>query len=119
MTLSGAQLKNALEQQWTDPNRPRFLQISNGFSYTWDAARPVGERIVADSLKLNSAPIAPSTLVRVTVNDFLASGGDGFKTFTEGTERRFGNFDIDALEAYFLRNSPIAPPPRDRIQRLN
>ena len=119
MTLSGVQLKQTLEQQWTDPNRPRFLQISNGFSYTWDAARAVGERIVADSLKLNGAPIAPSTLVRVTVNDFLASGGDGFKTFTEGTERRFGNFDIDALEAYFLRNSPIAPPLRDRIQRLN
>ncbi len=119
MTLSGAQLKQALEQQWTDPNRPRFLQISNGFNYTWDAARAVGERIVADSLKLNGAPIAPDALVRVTVNDFLASGGDGFKTFTEGTERRFGNFDIDALEAYVLKNSPIAPPPRDRILRLN
>jgi 5'-nucleotidase len=119
MTLSGAQLKQALEQQWTDPNRPRFLQVSNGFSYVWDAARPVGDRIVAESLKLNGAPIAPDALVRVTINNFLADGGDGFKTFTEGTERRFGNFDIDALEAYFLKNSPVAPPPRDRIQRLN
>jgi 5'-nucleotidase len=119
MTLSGAQLKQALEQQWTDPNRPRFLQISDGFSYTWDASRAVGDRIIADSLKLKGAPIAPDTLLRVTVNNFLASGGDGFKIFTEGTERRFGNFDIDALETYFLKNSPIAPPPRDRIQRLN
>jgi 5'-nucleotidase len=119
MTLSGAQLKGALEQQWTDPNRPRFLQVSHGFSYTWDAARPLGERIVADSLKLNGAPIAPDALMRVTINNFLASGGDGFKTFTEGTERRFGNFDIDALEGYFQKNNPVAPPPRDRIQRLN
>jgi 5'-nucleotidase len=119
MTLSGSQLKQALEQQWTDPNRPRFLQISNGFSYAWDAARPVGDRIVADSLKLHGVPIAPDALVRVTINNFLADGGDGFKTFTEGTERRFGNFDIDALESYFLKNSPVAPPPRDRIQRLN
>lgn len=119
MTLSGAQLKQALEQQWTDPNRPRFLQISNGFSYAWDAARPVGDRVIADSLKLHGVPIAPDALVRVTINNFLADGGDGFKTFTEGTERRFGNFDIDALESYFLKNSPVAPPPRDRIQRLN
>lgn len=119
MTISGVQLKQALEQQWTDPNRPRFLQISHGFSYTWDATRPLGDRIVADSLKLNGAPIAPAALVRVTVNNFLASGGDGFKTFTEGTERRFGNFDIDALESYFQNNNPVAPPPRDRIQRLN
>jgi 5'-nucleotidase len=119
LTLSGAQLKQALEQQWTDPNRPRFLQVSHGFSYTWDAARPLGDRIVADSLKLNGAPIASDALLRVTINNYLASGGDGFKTFTEGTERRFGNFDIDALEAYFQNNSPVAPPPRDRIQRLN
>ncbi len=119
MTLSGAQLKQALEQQWIDPNRPRFLQISSGFSYTWDAARAVGDRIVADSLRLKGVPVAPDTLLRVTVNNFLASGGDGFKTFTEGTERRFGNFDIDALESYFLNNSPIAPPPRGRIARRN
>ena len=119
LTLSGAQLKNALEQQWTDPNRPRFLQVSHGFSYTWDAARPLGDRIIADSLKLNGAPIAPDALLRVTINNFLASGGDGFKTFTEGTDRRFGNFDIDALETYFQNNNPVAPPPRDRIQRLN
>ena len=119
MTLSGAQLKQALEQQWTDPNRPRFLQISDGFSYTWDASRAVGDRIIADSLKLRGVPIAPDTLLRVTVNNFLASGGDSFKIFTEGTERRFGNFDIDALESYFLKNSPITPPPRNRIQRLN
>jgi len=119
LTLSGTQLKQALEQQWTDPNRPRFLQVSRGFSYTWDAARPLGDRIVTDSLKLNGAPIAPDALLRVTINNFLASGGDGFKTFTEGTERRFGNFDIDALEVYFQKNSPVAPPARDRIQRLN
>ena len=119
MTLSGAQLKQVLEQQWSDPNRPRFLQISHGFGYAWDAARPIGDRIVADSLKLNGASISPDAKIRVTVNDFLASGGDGFKVFTEGTERRYGNFDIDALEVYFLKNSPIAPPPRDRIQRLN
>jgi 5'-nucleotidase len=119
ITLSGTQLKQSLEQQWTDPNRPRFLQISHSFSYTWDAARPLGDRIVADSLKLNGTPIAPDSVVRVTINNFLASGGDGFKTFTEGTERRFGNFDIDALEAYFQKNNPVAPPPRDRILRLN
>jgi len=119
MTLSGAQLKAALEQQWADPNRPRFLQISRGFSYAWDGAHPVGDRIVADSLMLDGKPIAAGALLRVTVNNFLASGGDGFKIFTEGTERRFGNFDIDAIETYFLKNSPIMPPPRDRIRRLN
>ena len=40
MTLTGQQIKDTLEQQWTDPKRPRILQVSSGFSYTWDNARP-------------------------------------------------------------------------------
>jgi len=119
MSLSGAQIKQALEQQWNDPNRPRFLQVSRGFGYAWDAARPVGERIVADSITLEGKTITPETILRVTVNDFLASGGDGFRAFTEGTTRQYGVFDIDALESYFIKQAPIAPQTRTRYQRLN
>ena len=38
LTLSGAQLKAMLEQQWsaTRPERARILQPSAGFSYQWD-----------------------------------------------------------------------------------
>ncbi len=46
MTLTGSQLKDMLEQQWLDPKRPRILQVSNGFSYTWDATKPFGERVM-------------------------------------------------------------------------
>jgi 5'-nucleotidase len=120
MTLSGAQLKQALEQQWSDPNRARVLQVSRGFAYRWDNASTAGDRIIGDSLTLDGKPIAPSAQFRVTVNDFLASGGDGFKTFTEGTERRYSSdLDVDALQAFVVRNTPISPPQRDRIQRLN
>src|SRR5205085_12095176 len=62
MTLSGSQIKQALEQQWNDPNRPRFLQVSRGFGDAWDAARPVGDRVVADSIALNGQPVAPDAL---------------------------------------------------------
>jgi len=50
LTLTGAQIKNALEQQWLDPKRPRILQVSKGFSYAWDNARPYGERVLADRM---------------------------------------------------------------------
>jgi 5'-nucleotidase len=120
MTLSGAQLKQALEQQWSDPNRVRVLQVSHGFAYRWDNARTAGDRIIGDSLMLDGKPIAPSAQFRVTVNDFMASGGDGFKTFTEGTERRYSSdLDVDALQALVVKNTPISPPRRGRIQRLN
>ena len=41
LTLTGAQIKDMLEQQWLDPKRPRILQVSKGFSYAWDDAKPV------------------------------------------------------------------------------
>lgn len=119
MTLTGAQIKAALEQQWIDPKRPRMLQVSRGFAYTWDNTKPDGARIVADSLMLNGAPIDPATPYRVTVNSFLAAGGDGFSVLKTGIDPRTGVFDVEALFDYVKANSPIAPGPQDRIRRMN
>ncbi|HTF01456.1 MAG TPA: bifunctional metallophosphatase/5'-nucleotidase, partial [Bradyrhizobium sp.] len=101
LTLTGMQIKNMLEQQWLDPKRPRVLQISRGFSYAWDNAKPYGERIIADRMSLYGQRIDPATSYRVTVNNFLAVGGDGFTVLKEGVAQQFGVYDVDALYAYF------------------
>ncbi|MFC0241108.1 bifunctional metallophosphatase/5'-nucleotidase [Rhodopseudomonas telluris] len=119
MTLTGAQLKAALELQWQDPARPRILQVSNGFSYTWDNTAAPSARIVAERMLLNGKPIEADRSYRVTVNAYLAAGGDGFVPFTQGTERLTGVYDVDALFGYFKAHSPIAPSAQDRIARLN
>ncbi|MDP3075988.1 bifunctional UDP-sugar hydrolase/5'-nucleotidase [Bradyrhizobium sp.] len=119
LTLTGMQIKTMLEQQWLDPKRPRILHVSHGFSYSWDGARPIGDRVAADRISLHGARIEPATSYRVTVNNFLAGGGDGFTVFTEGTAPQVGVYDVDALYAYFRANSPIAPAPGNRIVRMN
>jgi 5'-nucleotidase len=119
LTLTGAQIKNALEQQWLDPKRPRILQVSKGFNYAWDNARPYGERVLADRMSLNGQPIDPEKSYRVTVNDYLSVGGDGFTVLREGAGQQVGIYDVDALYGYFRANSPIAPTTPDRIVRLN
>jgi 5'-nucleotidase len=119
MTLTGMQIKNMLEQQWLDPKRPRILQVSKGFSYAWDDAKPSGDRIIADRISLNGQRIDPAASYRVTVNNFLAVGGDGFTVLKEGVAPQFGIYDVDALYGYFQANSPVSPGPPDRIIRLN
>ncbi len=119
LTLTGAQLKNMLEQQWLDPNRPRILQVSRGFRYAWDAARSLGQRVVAASMMLNGSPIEPAGTYRVTVNNYLAVGGDGFTVLKEGQGPQTGVYDVDALYSYFRSNGRIAPAVPDRIARLN
>jgi 5'-nucleotidase len=119
LTLSGSQIKAALEQQWFDPKRPRILQVSKGFSYAYDDGKPFGERVITDSMVLNGERIDPAKSYRVTINNYLSAGGDGFAAFTEGTTQQFGAYDADALYAYFQAASPISPTPLDRIHRSN
>ncbi|MDP9799253.1 5'-nucleotidase [Catenuloplanes nepalensis] len=119
-TFTGAQLKDVLEQQFAGfggQTTQRVLQVSAGFTYSFDSTAAAGSRV--SDLALNGTPIDPAATYRVTTNDFLANGGDGFSNLTLGTDRTTApGFDIDALVAYLGANSPVAPGPADRITRL-
>ncbi len=119
MTLTGAQLKDVLEQQWL-PTRQQaqILQVSEGFTYTYDATRPIGSRVLPETMRLDGAPIRPDDTYRVTVNSFMASGGDGFTRLEQGRDVVTGGIDVDAGEAYFRAKSPIAPPAARRVSNL-
>jgi 5'-nucleotidase len=119
LDLTGAQIKAALEQQWTDEKRPRILQVSKGFTYSWDKAKPFGEHVDAAMLKLDDKPIDPARTYRVTINNYLALGGDGFAAFKDGTNARIGDYDSEVLFNYFGNHSPIVPAPPTRITRTN
>jgi 5'-nucleotidase len=119
MTLSGAQVLQLLEQQWTGASGTHILHVSRGFSYSWDATRPAGQRVVPGSVRLNGQPLEPATRVRVTVNAFMAGGGDSYYVLKEGQDLRTGIMDVDAMEDYVRANPGLKPGPLDRITRLN
>ncbi len=118
-TFTGAQIRAVLEQQFASGGntvqRPRVLSVSSGFSYRYDLAQPAGARI--SHMVLNGAPLTDAQLVRVVMSSFLDSGGDNFTVLTQGQDRRVGELDLDALEAYFRQQSPVAPPATDRVTR--
>ncbi len=120
MTLSGAQLLELLEQQWKGQSGDgRVLSVSRGFSYAWNASKPVGQRIVPGSVRLNGRAVEPGDKVRITVNAFVAGGGDNFVVLKQGQDVRTGMMDVDALEAFVRSNPTVAPGPLDRIVRSN
>ena len=119
MTLTGRQIKALLEQQWLPARQqPQMLQVSHDFSYAYDLRRPIGSRVLAETMRLDGQPIALADNYRVTVNSFMASGGDGFTTLLEGREKVTGIIDVDAAEAYFKASAPLAPPPSGRVTVL-
>jgi 5'-nucleotidase len=114
-TLTGAQLKAVLEQGFREVNgkveAASLLIPSAGFTYRLDTKRPAGERIVA--MSLNGRPIDPARRYRVTVNNFLASGGDGYSVLATGADATDAGLDLDALEAWLKTNPPV--PKGNRI----
>ena len=115
LTLTGAQLEAVLEQQW-QPTTPRFLQVSASLHYAWSRSAPAGARV--SDLRVDGTPVDPAATYRVSVNNFLAAGGDGFTGFTAGTEVTGGVVDLDALLSYLSAHRGLAPPPADRITVL-
>lgn len=117
MTLTGAQLKTVLEQQWQpQPDgsvQVRILQISSTLHYTWSESAAVGAKISA--MTVAGEPVTDTTTYRVSVNNFLAAGGDGFAEFANGTDIAGGPVDLDAFTDYLTANPNVAPPAADRI----
>ena len=122
MTLTGAQIERVLEEQFVGcvpaTTADRILQVSAGFTYTWVASGPVCNKVDPATIRINGVTVDPLASYRVTVNNFLADGGDSFPTLALGTNRLAGDIDTDALEKYFVANSPVAPGPQNRITQV-
>ena len=123
MTLTGAQIKTVLEQQFLTTalgERPRLLGVSKGFSYSWDGSKPRGERVVPGSMRLNGMLIRADLQYRVTANSFVAGGSEGYTEFREGTERQVSVLDLEALLQFLAAHSPYTPPQLGlRLIRVN
>jgi 5'-nucleotidase len=116
MTLTGEQIRKLLNQQWQS-NQTRMLQIS-GLTYTWDASKPIGDKVV-DIYLPNGAKLDPNAEYTVTVNSFLADGGDNFTVLKEGKNREVGPVDLDALIHYIQQlPQPFDAQIEGRIQQL-
>ena len=117
LTLNGTQIDTLLEQQFDNPSpgSKRILQVSKGFNYTWNESAPTGNKVEISSIKINGTSINPSSIYRVTVNNYLAEGGDNFAVLKAGVDKIGGSQDIDAFANYFAAFSPVAPGPLNRI----
>lgn len=114
-SLTGAQFKTLLEQQWqtnpdgTVPSRPyQQLGLSKNVNYTYDPARPAGERVTG--IWVDGAPIAPAKQYRIGTFSFLATGGDNFRIFLEASNTKdTGLVDRDAWIKYLQTHNPVSP----------
>nr|WP_194425498.1 ExeM/NucH family extracellular endonuclease [Microbacterium aquimaris] len=115
ITLTGAQFTTLLEQQWQRdaagnvPSRPYLqLGLSDNVTYTYDPALPEGSRVT--SVTVDGQRLDPAAEYRIGTLSFLATGGDNFRAFTEGTGYvDTGLLDYEAWVDFLADNSPVQP----------
>jgi 5'-nucleotidase len=125
ITLTGAQLYEMLKQQWCGAPSARILLPSATVHYTVDPTKvTVGAPCAtaqnpASNLTIDGTPVVDGQTYRITVNSFLADGGDTFPVLPQGTDRVGGVVDTDAFEQYLAANPNLAPPALNRIELVS
>ncbi|BDH57495.1 multifunctional 2',3'-cyclic-nucleotide 2'-phosphodiesterase/5'-nucleotidase/3'-nucleotidase [Tsukamurella sp. PLM1] len=116
VSLTGQQIIDLLEQQWQNPDKTTVLAPS-GITYSYDPNGAPGRKVVRESVTIGDQPVNTVAKYRVTTNNFLAAGGDGFSVFKQSTDLTVGGIDLDALET-FLQATPDLQVPTSRITKL-
>jgi 5'-nucleotidase len=129
MSLTGAQIRTLLEQQmWLDDESPdgrNVLQVSDGFTYTWDRKRPYGQRVLAESVKLHGVALDDRSEYRIVANNFIAGGGDRLPMFSQGANKvDTGIKDLDVFLAHIKARDQLGSPvgseqAAGRVKRIN
>lgn len=109
-TMTGAEIKATLEQGFDTNGPEQVLSPSAGFSFRFDRSRPIGDRIVA--MTFNGKPLDLKASYRVTVNGFLALGGDTFSGFVGKPDAVTGPTDMEALESW-VKAVPLRTVPAE------
>ncbi len=122
--MTGAQIISVLEEQCQPAGSSRpflHLGVSEGFTYDLATTIDAGTctSVTISNVVLDGAPLDPAASYDVTVNSFLADGGDNFTTLGEVTTPRIDSgVDLQALTNYLGTFGPVAPPPTDRVNEL-
>jgi 5'-nucleotidase len=127
--MTGQQILDVLDEQCQPAGSSRpFLSLGVSDGFTYDVARTIEDvggvatctSITVSNVMLNGVALDPGATYRVTVNNFLADGGDNFTTFGDVTSPRAdGGNDLEALINYMGAYSPLSPPSTDRVNELN
>lgn len=115
-TFTGAQLKALFEQQFDGQSFDQAFSPSANVAFAFDLSRPLGSRVF--DITIDGKPLDPAASYRVVMNSFLASGGDSFTVFRDGSDAVVGPQDLEAMEAWIAAVPQRDLPSLGRVRNL-
>ncbi len=105
-----AALENGVSQ--VEEVKGRFPQVA-GLKFTWDASVAAGEGRIKDVMVMKGGafvPVDPTATYGVVSNDFIRTGGDGYKMFRSAMNAYdFGPDLADVVAEYVAENPGYKP----------
>jgi 5'-nucleotidase len=114
-SFNGQQVKEILEQQFAQTSKTKVLFPSAQLRYSVDLKQAAGQRV--SNIYIKEKALQMEKIYRVTMNSFLATGGDGYALFNQGTDSLGADLDVDALAEYLSQHPGIEPAATNRIQK--
>jgi 5'-nucleotidase len=113
LTMTGAQLRGLFEAMLAKSSVDDHV---SGLTITYDPTKPKGARLVSVTMA-DGTPLSDSRTYNVVMNDFLATGGEGYNAGGRATASKPLNVvDLDALIDYMQTlPEPIVAPAAVRI----
>ncbi|MET9882213.1 bifunctional metallophosphatase/5'-nucleotidase [Streptomyces sp. NPDC006430] len=122
-TVTGQQLHDALEQQWTTTatGELRFapLAVSRNVRYVFDAQGPVGDRVDPADVFVGGAPLDLARSYRLAAPSYTFLAHDGYPALTGFREPYRHQRDFESFIAFVREQRVLTPAPTDRVTARN
>ncbi|MFF4214159.1 bifunctional metallophosphatase/5'-nucleotidase [Streptomyces sp. NPDC001796] len=119
VTVSGQQLHDALEQQWSKAAdgslRYAPLAVSRNVRYTFDAGGAVGDRVDPADVLINRHRLDLSRHYRLAATSYTLLGADGFTAFTGFTAPVRHTRDFESFVAFVRARKVLSPAALNRV----
>jgi 2',3'-cyclic-nucleotide 2'-phosphodiesterase/3'-nucleotidase len=102
--LTGAGLRRLIEEGLANGR----VSPQSGLRYRFDLSQPPERRLLALTLA-DGSPLDDSRVYAVAVNNFMASGGDGYESLARAEQEDTGRLLRDALEEFLAERTRSGP----------
>jgi 5'-nucleotidase len=122
-TVTGQQIHDALEQQWTTGADGKVVYapfaVSHNVRYTYDASRPVGDRVDAADVLIDGEPLDLKRNYRLATMAYTFVQGDGYPALAEYQRPVRQPRDFENFVKFVRTRKVLTPAPLDRVSAKN
>lgn len=122
VTLTGQQIKQILEEQWTlkGDGTVTFnpIAVSENVHYSFSKNKPINEKINPENVIINGEPLDLNKSYRVAALAYMVIGADGYPTFKQYTDPERVMTDYWAFMEFLEEKQVIEPPELNRVTSL-